>query len=147
MNPLEATLQWRAELQSDKRCDDCGVAEGELHRLGCELERCPVCGEQAISCEAHCWTPTGRPRKSFLAKRTPFIATPNFCRRCLVPWPEMFVVPDEEWRANIPADLQHEMLCRSCYDLIAGWMNAARQATAAAAGAERAADPRDADAA
>jgi hypothetical protein len=132
VNAIEAMRKWTSELESDKRCDDCGVAEGELHRLGYELERCPVCGEQAIACEAHCWTPTGRPKRSFLARRVPFIATANFCRRCLTPWPEMFVVSNEEWQTNVPADLQHEMLCRRCYDLIAGWTKAAREPAAAA---------------
>ncbi len=53
---------------------------------------------------------------------------------------------NEEWQANVPADLQHEMLCRRCYDLIAGWTNAARgpAATDAASSAEA---PNEADAA
>lgn len=31
-------------------CHDCGAKEGEFHRPGCDMERCPFCGGQLISC-------------------------------------------------------------------------------------------------
>jgi hypothetical protein len=32
-----------------KTCGDCGTKEGQLHILGCDMERCPFCGNQLIS--------------------------------------------------------------------------------------------------
>jgi len=37
---------WRA-----KRCHDCGCGHDEIHELGCDMERCPYCLGQLISCD------------------------------------------------------------------------------------------------
>lgn len=31
-------------------CDDCGAKYGEEHLSGCDVERCPLCCGQLISC-------------------------------------------------------------------------------------------------
>jgi hypothetical protein len=39
------------DLAHDKRrCHDCNVTWGHLHHPGCDMEECPHCGGQLISC-------------------------------------------------------------------------------------------------
>ncbi len=38
----------------DNICHDCNVGVGQYHHFGCDLERCPICREQLISCD--CFT-------------------------------------------------------------------------------------------
>jgi hypothetical protein len=38
------------EIWMSEQICDCGVKEGELHHLNCDMEKCPICGGQSISC-------------------------------------------------------------------------------------------------
>jgi ferredoxin len=124
-------------------CHDCNCKEGEIHMPGCDMEVCPFCGGQLISCDCcytllgfaydwgapNCGLPeavykNGLPdellvmwdemleEKGFI----PYIRWPNLCRACGELWPEMFMLPDDEWKHYIAPDKRDQMVCRSCYD-------------------------------
>jgi hypothetical protein len=33
------------------RCFDCGVSAGGFHHLGCDMQRCPLCRRQMMTCD------------------------------------------------------------------------------------------------
>ena len=39
---------WGADRQP---CHDCAAIKGQFHVISCDVERCPSCGGQAITCE------------------------------------------------------------------------------------------------
>jgi hypothetical protein len=46
----EDDLDWN-KFTSEHPCHDCFVKKGEYHIPGCDVERCPKCKEQLISCD------------------------------------------------------------------------------------------------
>lgn len=45
-------IRWGRELRwtAPGRCHDCGVMPGGLHHPGCDIEQCPLCRGQMLSC-------------------------------------------------------------------------------------------------
>jgi hypothetical protein len=104
------------------RCHDCGVEEGQLHKPGCDMEICPLCGGQLIGCDCK------YEYYKQLPYRIPWVRVPNLCRLCGEVDPEFFKVSDAEWKRYVPPNLQNEVLCKACYERLKqlfpkGWRN------------------------
>ena len=128
-------------------CHDCNCREGEFHLPGCDMERCPFCGGQLISCDC-CYTQLGftldqsdpyygLPKEVYekglagmpglsekweeiLQKKglIPYIYYPVLCARCGLPPVDFFRVPDAEWNHYIEPNHRDKVLCQECYDKI-----------------------------
>jgi hypothetical protein len=94
-------------------CGDCGAKEGTLHREGCDMERCTICGEQLITCNCSL-----DDYSKIDYRRVPYIEYPNICAKCGKLWPNMFMVPNEEWKHYIEPEMRDKMLCMDCYATI-----------------------------
>ena len=104
-------------------CHDCGVKEGQIHKEGCDMERCPICGSQLIGCGCL------KDNYNKLPFRIPYLLAPVLCGLCGEQWPDMFRISDKEWEKYVIPSLQTEALCRQCYDEVKnlfpnGWKNA-----------------------
>jgi len=128
-------------------CHDCNVEEGQLHVFGCDMERCPFCGKQLISCGC-CYEKLGitehydfKEKYSGLPEevyenglsteqedrwleiltekgRVPWIQYPVICQKCGKLWPDLFHIPDKEWKHYIEPEMRNAVICGSCYNWI-----------------------------
>lgn len=49
--PVGGAHDYHEHFRPDARCHDCGAKKGFYHHPGCDMERCPRCGGQIISCD------------------------------------------------------------------------------------------------
>lgn len=91
-------------------CPECNAEEGMLHKEGCDVERCSLCGGQYFTCDCE--------PVLFDYEPVPYIHYPLVCARCGKLNPDLFMVPDDEWEHYIQLDMQNSVLCRKCYDYI-----------------------------
>lgn len=116
------------------RCHDCGALEGQLHVYGCDMERCPFCLGQIITCgcvykflELDCRPgtrvymegPTEEQSNLWIAivnkqGRIPYIRTPVLCEMCGTLWPDLF--HSDDWEKFVPPTLQPKVLCTVCFE-------------------------------
>ena len=128
-----------------KICHDCRVEEGQIHHLGCDMERCPFCGGQLMGCNCrytllgfdYNWNKpqSGLPldiynnglppeleekwEKMLNEKgRVPYIFYPNVCARCGELMPDLFSVSNQEWKHYIEISERNQVICRNCFDYI-----------------------------
>ena len=127
-------------------CHDCSIKEGELHKVGCDMEICPFCLGQLLSCDC-CYLELGfviDSNKTFdgLTKdiyenglteylhkkwlkilnkkgREPYFVKPQICVRCgkLYDLPPM--ISDKEWEKLIGITYKKEdILCSECMNFV-----------------------------
>jgi len=119
--------------------------EGEYHEPGCDMERCPFCGNQLITCDC-CYRFLGFDFDPFhptcnlpieiykngltdeLSEKweeilnqkgkIPYINYPLICARCGLLWPELFMISNDEWERYIEPHMRQSIICRPCFDWI-----------------------------
>lgn len=132
-----------------KICHDCGAKEGEYHLPGCDMEKCPFCGGQLISCNCystllnidisegtwaykHGMTNEQEQEWDKMLKEKgliPYVQMSVLCELCGEVFPDFFTVPDKEWKKYVIPSLQDKVLCIDCYNkqmklFPKGWRNA-----------------------
>lgn len=108
-----------------QKCHDCGIGEGQIHKFGCDVERCPFCGDQLIICGCidEIYGSKIPQDEEWLTKleekgRVPYIVYPQICARCGELWPDFYRTTDKEWRTYIPIAERKLIICKDCFDRI-----------------------------
>lgn len=92
-------------------CGDCLASEGEIHEMGCDMEKCTICKRQFICCEHF-----GKLKDE---EREPYFEELFSCVRCGAKNCDMKMVSNEEWKVIVGATYDTEcILCRECMSFI-----------------------------
>jgi len=51
--------------EDGRKCHDCNVKLGAIHHENCDVERCPKCGGQMLSCDCD-WKEVAMTKKSYV---------------------------------------------------------------------------------
>lgn len=54
--PVTRIPYFQVSVDGQDDCPDCGVAVGEYHHPGCDMEKCRHCKQQLISCDCPAMT-------------------------------------------------------------------------------------------
>ena len=96
-------------------CHDCLAEEGKIHEPGCDMERCPKCKGQLISCD--CWNDDTDIEK--IKNREPYFFKGFSCARCGDFLPKMIMVSVEQWEKVCGSTYKKEdILCPKCMQFI-----------------------------
>jgi len=142
-------------MTNEIKCHDCGAKEGEIHSPGCDMQTCPFCRTQLITCGccykllnidvskgtwAYSHGLTDEQSKKFEELleekgKIPYVRIPVLCVMCgkNTTHDELHeaMIPDADWDKYIIPTLQLKVLCKSCIDkqkqlFPNGWRNANR---------------------
>lgn len=117
-NKVSATIEGKPRYWLQMICHDCDAKVGELHQPGCDMERCSLCNpieeRQLITCGHYEEVMKGD------IDRIPYVQSLVHCAVCNELYPDFFNVPDAEWDKYVIPTLQHQVLCRDCYDTMKG---------------------------
>jgi len=96
--------------------------DGAVHEVGVEINFAGEYGSHSFRQAPH-----GEPGATYESLRGPLGRDywlraagkpPNTCYSCGELWPEMFMVPNEDWKKYIPASKRDKMICWGCFQQI-----------------------------
>ena len=137
-------LKSNAPNDLERKCHDCGSGGGELHQPGCDMEVCPYCHQQLITCGCCYRVLNIDVRKGSrayfeglsaeqevawercLTKQgfIPYAPVPLACVACGDTQIQMFGAHD--WHLVVPEGLRGEVLCWTCYSKAKAGQSVAR---------------------